>query len=79
MPEKSDNNAQKKDQGEFTGRAKGGYQPLHEGYQPIVSKKGYTPQSQTQTQGQGQSTELPKAPQGGTGQSGGKKETGQKS
>lgn len=73
MAEKTEKNGQEKGQGTFTGRAKGGYQPLHEGYQPVTSKKGDTPQ------GQGQSTELPKPPKGGTGQSGGKTDSNKKS
>lgn len=41
------------------GVKKGGYQPLNEGYTP-TEKRGYT--------SGGQSTGLPKAPVGGTGQ-----------
>lgn len=69
MAEKTEKNGQKKGNGTFTDKAKGGYQPLSEGYQPVTLKKGYTPQAQ------GQSTELPKPPKGGTGQSNGKKDS----
>ena len=62
-----------KGQDTFTDRAQGGYQPLHEGYQPVTSKRGYTPQAE------GQNTEHPKPPKGGTGQSGGKTDTGKES
>ncbi len=45
-------------------KKKGGYQPLNEGYTPITYR-GYRP---TSTQG---STNLPRPPQGGSGQSSG--------
>jgi len=73
MAEKTEKNGQEKGQGTFTGGAKGRYQPLHDGYQPVASKKGYTPQAQ------GQSTELPKPPKGGTGQSAGKTDSNKES
>ena len=73
MAEKENKNGQDKCQGEFEGRANGGYQPLNEGYQPVTSKKGYTPQAQGQTAG------LPDPPKGGTGESGGSKDSDKES
>ena len=73
MTEKTEKNGQEKGQDTFIGKAKGGYEPLHEGYQPITSTKGYTPQAQ------GQSTELPKPPKGGTGQSSGETDSNKES
>lgn len=72
MAEKTEKKRSKKGQGTFTGKAQGGYQPLNDGYQPVTSQKGYTPQAQ------GQSTKLPKPPKGGTGQGGDKTDSAKK-